>query len=89
MSNLRPREKDLEGLTWYDKHLLLFLTYNIRVNLPLTIFNYLKKMIETSREEKTFLIPYGRVLSELFNRLGMVGDDDVVVEWTEKFEFVE
>ena len=89
VSNLRPREKDLEGLTWYDKHLLLFLTYNMRVNLPLTIFNFLKKMIETSREEKTFLIPYGRDLSELFNKLGMVGDDDVVVEWTEKFEFVE
>jgi len=45
-------------------------------------------MIETSREEKTFLIPYGRVLSELFNKLGMVRGD-VVVEWTEKFEFVE
>ena len=72
VSNLRPREKELERLTWYDKHLLLFLTYNMRFNLSLTILNFLNKMIETCREEKTFLIPYRRVLSELFYQLGVM-----------------
>ncbi|CAI8595074.1 unnamed protein product [Vicia faba] len=86
--NLCPREKDLETLTWYDKNLLLFHTYNMRFILPLTIFNFLKEIIKTFREETNFLIPYGRVISELLYKLGIV-NGDVEVEWTEKFEFVE
>lgn len=51
VSNLRPREKQLETLTWDDKHLLLLLTNNIIANIPLIIFNFLKKMIIISRDE--------------------------------------
>ena len=89
MSNLRPREKQLEMLTWDDKHLLLFFTKNIRVNLPLTIFNFLKEMIIISREEMTFLIPYGRVLSEFFSQLEIVNSDTIEVEGSQNFEYVE
>ena len=89
MSNLRPREKQLKTLTWDEKHLLLFLTKNIKANLSLTIFNFLKKMIIISREEMTFLIPYGRVLSELFSQLEIVNSDTIEVEWSQNFEYVE
>lgn len=43
VSNIHPREKELETLTWYDTNHVLFLTYNIRFNL--TIFNFLKEII--------------------------------------------
>ena len=89
MSNLCPREKQLETLTWDDKHLLLFLTKNISVNLPLTIFDFLKKMIIISREEMNFLIPYGRVISELFSQLRIVNSNTIEVEWNQNFEYVE
>ena len=68
----------------------------MRFNLSLTILNFLNKMIETCREEKTFLIPYGRVLSELLIRVAIVDhvkkDRDAVSlekEVSEKFEFLE
>lgn len=77
VSNLRPREKQLEALTLDDKHLLLLLTKNIKVNLSFTIFNFLNKMIIISRKEMTFLIPYGRVLSELFSQLEIVNSDTI------------
>lgn len=40
VSNLRPREKQLETLTSDDKHVLHFLIHNVKINLPLTIFNF-------------------------------------------------
>ena len=88
VSNLCLRDKQLGTLTWDDNHLLLFLTKNIIVNLPLTIFNFLKKMIIISREEMNFHIPYGRVLSELFSQLEIVNSDTIEVEWSQNFEYV-
>ena len=87
MLNLCTREKQLERLLGM-KNFLYFLTRKVKVNLPLAIFNFLKKMISIFWEEMTFLIPYGRVLSELFSKLGIVRNN-VEVEWTENFEYVE
>lgn len=52
------------------------------------------EMIVTYREEITFLIPYGRVLSEIFSQLEIVKRVKragliVKVEWSQKFEYVD
>ena len=66
-TNLRPREKGLGWLSLDDKHLILFLVSRIKINLPQTMFNYLKEEILESREELSFLIPFGRILSLIFD----------------------
>lgn len=51
-------------------------------------------MVVTPREEITFLIPYERVISEIFYQLGIVkrvkrAGLTIEVEWSQKFEYVE
>lgn len=72
VSNIQPREQDLETLTYDDKHLIFFILSRIKVNLPITILNFMKKKIISSHEGIPFLIPFGRVLSELFHQEGIM-----------------
>ena len=72
VSNIQPREDALETLTCDDKHVIFFILSRIKDNLPLNIFKFLKKQIITSHEGISFLIPFGRVLSELFHKEGII-----------------
>lgn len=56
----------------YNKNLLYFILSKVKLRLPLTIFNFIKSKIMASREEMSFFILYGRVLSELFSQEGIV-----------------
>lgn len=94
MSNLRPKEKQLETVTSDDKHLLYFFIHNVKINLPITSFNFLMEMVVTSREEIILLIQYRRVISEFFSQLGIIKRIKkegltAEVEWSQKFEYVE
>ena len=71
-TNLRPREKGTRWLSSDDKHFILFLVSRTKINLPLSMFNYLKEEILLSREELSFLIPFGRVLSMILVQQGVV-----------------
>lgn len=66
VSNFQPREDALETPTFVDKHLIYFILSRTRVNLPLTICNFLRHKIIASYEGVSSLIPFGRVLFELF-----------------------
>ncbi|KAI5398766.1 hypothetical protein KIW84_064228 [Lathyrus oleraceus] len=70
--NIQPREEDLDLITYDDKHFLFFFMYRVKVNLPLTILNFMKKIIIASHEGMSFLIPFGRVPYELFVQEGIV-----------------
>lgn len=48
--------------------------HHVRVNLPHTIFNYLKGLIVVSRNNHQSLIPFGKVLSAPFYQAGVVGE---------------
>lgn len=72
VSNIQPHEDALEALSYDDKHLIFFIFSRIKVNLPLTIFNFLKKKIIASHEEISFLIPFGIVLFELLHQEGII-----------------
>ncbi|KAI5385523.1 hypothetical protein KIW84_072211 [Lathyrus oleraceus] len=66
LSNFHPREDALETLTYVDKHLIFFILLRTMINLPLTIFKFLRKKIIASHEKVSSLIPFERVLSEIF-----------------------
>lgn len=72
VSNFRPREDAFETLTYVDKHLIFFILSRTRIKHPLTIFKFLRKNIIASQEGVSSLIPFGRVLSELFLQQGIV-----------------
>ncbi|CAJ2669880.1 unnamed protein product [Trifolium pratense] len=71
VSNFMPKEETGLALT-IDKHFLYFIMMKQKINLPLTIFNYMKSCIEISRKGNLDFIPYGRVISELLNQRGIV-----------------
>ena len=71
-TNLRPRENGTGWLSSDDKHFILILVSKTKINLPLSMFNYLKEEILSSREELSFLIPFGRVLSMILVQQGVV-----------------
>lgn len=96
VSNIQPREKDLDTLTYEDKLFILFFLSRIKVNLPLTIFNFTNKIIIFSHDIMYFIIPIRRVLSELFVQEGIVKKvQDVSLtkaletHWTLKLEVVK
>lgn len=70
--NIRPREKYTKVLTKEDNYFMFFLGFKNCINLPKTIFNYLKETILASRNQTIFLNPYGRVLYEFLIRAGIV-----------------
>ena len=55
-----------------DKIFILFLISKIKINLPKSIFNYLKEEITSSREELSFQIPFSRVISHILHLQGVV-----------------
>jgi hypothetical protein len=71
-SNLMPKPEHTRLALNIDKHFLYFLKLRVKINLPITIFNYMKSCIEMSQIGKSGFIPYGRVISELLIHQGIV-----------------
>ena len=76
----------LNTLTYEDRVFIYFLVYRVRVNLPQSIFNYLRESIIASRTQHQIFIPFAKVLSILFTRGRIVeairqnGPEDVLEE---------
>lgn len=66
LTNFHPRGEYLNVLSSRDKFLILCLLRSIKVNLSAIIFSHLKEFILASINSKKCYIPYGRVLSLLF-----------------------
>ena len=95
-TNLRPREKGAGYMSAMDKLFILFLISKIKINLPKSIFNYLKEEIISSREKLSFQIPYSRVISHIFHLLGVVSHikqagltKNLVVDWCPPMNYSE
>ena len=72
LTNFRPREEN-KDILFYDDWVFIFLLMDqMRINLPRTIFNFLQKSIIVSRNQTKSYIPFGRVLSEIFFKEGIV-----------------
>ena len=72
INNIRPRKVDQNVVNHDDKVFLYFVLNKIRVNLPQTIFNYLKNCVDISRGQFKSYIPYGRILSALIFKEGLM-----------------
>ena len=72
VSNFLPRGENQDILRYDDQAFIYLLMNDIRVNLPQSIFNCLWKSISESRNQVKSYIPYGRVLSEIFFKEGIV-----------------
>lgn len=74
ITNFLSRDQNSSFLSMNDMHLICFLISRVKVNLPLTIFNYLEEKILISRENEFSFIPFWKVFSELFVQKEIVKD---------------
>ena len=72
LKNIHPRGEDLDKVFPMDMCLLYCLRKSIPIHLSSLIFNHLKLSILASKNSQKSFIPYGRVLSELFELAGMI-----------------
>ena len=72
LTNLRPRATARSTLSHDDRIFIYLLTNHFKINLPKTIFDHLKYSLEITRTRHIFYIPYGRILSEIFIKEGIV-----------------
>lgn len=66
-----PKNKNLESLDIYEKDFLLILKSYLDINLPHVMFEYLKMTLISFHNGKSYFIPYGRVLLEIFTQQGV------------------
>ena len=93
INNIRPKKVDRNVVNHDDKVFLYLVLNKIRINLLQTIFNYLKNCVDNSRGQFKSYIPYGRILSALIFKEGLMeifqrlGPSYAIEE--EKFEEIE